>query len=75
METLSILAHRRANNTRFGPAAAYAMLLFLYIVLVAFAFVKLLGADVIGDAGEKKPKVKGQKRSQGRPHVAKGDMP
>ena len=74
VETVSILAFLENSNTRFGPAAAYAFVLFLYIVVVAFAFVKLLGADVIGDAREKKPpKVKGQRRLAGA--VARGDMP
>jgi multiple sugar transport system permease protein len=71
VETLSILAFLETDNSRFGPAAAYAVVLFIYIVLVAYAFVKLLGADVIGDnAAPKKPK--GRKRL-GRT-VAKGDL-
>jgi multiple sugar transport system permease protein len=49
-ETLSMLAWDEASNLRYGPAAAYATLLFLYVVVVAFVFVKLLGADVIGEA-------------------------
>ncbi|TNC28270.1 sugar ABC transporter permease [Amycolatopsis alkalitolerans] len=49
-ETLSMLAWDEATNLHFGPAAAYATLLFLYVVVVAFVFVKLLGADVIGEA-------------------------
>jgi multiple sugar transport system permease protein len=75
VETLSILAQQESVNLRYGPAAAYAMLLFVYLVIVAFAFVKLLGADVMGDAGTKKPKVKGQKRSKIGRAVAKGDTP
>jgi multiple sugar transport system permease protein len=49
VETLSMFAYQEASQTRYGPAAAYSIVLFLYIVLVAFLFVKLLGADVIGD--------------------------
>ncbi len=76
VETLSILAQQESVNLRYGPAAAYAMLLFIYLVIVAFAFVKLLGADVMGDAGgKKKPKVRGQKRSKVGRSVAKGDTP
>jgi multiple sugar transport system permease protein len=83
VETLSILAYLESTNTRFGPASAYAILLFLYIVLVAFAFVKLLGADVIGDARKPKsktPKGGGGKAAGGRRSkvgrtVAKGDTP
>ncbi len=56
VETLSILAFLEANQNRYGPAAAYATLLFLYIVVVAYVFVKLLGADVIGEARVNKPK-------------------
>lgn len=56
VETLSILAFLEANQTRYGPAAAYATLLFIYIVVVAYVFVKLLGADVIGEARVNKPK-------------------
>jgi multiple sugar transport system permease protein len=58
VETLSMLAYDEAFNTRYGPAAAYATLLFIYVAVVAFAFVKLLGADVIGDVAAKKSKKK-----------------
>jgi len=50
VETLTMLAQDEAGNVRYGPAAAYAFLLFLYVAIAAFAFVKLLGADVIGEA-------------------------
>ncbi|WP_431964959.1 carbohydrate ABC transporter permease [Actinacidiphila sp. bgisy160] len=50
VETLAMLAYYEAGNVRYGPAAAYATLLFGYVVIVAFAFVKLLGADLIGEA-------------------------
>jgi multiple sugar transport system permease protein len=50
VETLSMLAQEEAAQLRIGPAAAYAIVLFLYVSLVAFAFVKLLGADVLGEA-------------------------
>src|SRR6476659_3081881 len=55
VETLSILSYLENSNTRYGPAAAYAFLLFLYVMVVAYLFVKLLGADVIGDARDKTP--------------------
>ncbi|WP_020392413.1 carbohydrate ABC transporter permease [Kribbella catacumbae] len=58
VETLSMLAYDEAFNTRYGPAAAYATILFLYVAVVAFAFVKLLGADIIGDVAAKKSKKK-----------------
>jgi multiple sugar transport system permease protein len=73
VETISILAFLENTNTRFGPAAAYAVVLFLYIVVVAFAFVKLLGADVIGEAREKTPAK--AKTRRGLRTVAKGDTP
>jgi multiple sugar transport system permease protein len=49
VETISMFAYVENNALRYGPAAAYSLLLFAYIVLVAFLFVSLLGADVIGD--------------------------
>lgn len=49
VETISMFAYVENNQLRYGSAAAYSILLFLYIVLVSFVFVKLLGADVIGD--------------------------
>jgi multiple sugar transport system permease protein len=50
VETLSMLAFDEATNVHFGPAAAYATVLFIYVVIVAFVFVKLFGADVVGEA-------------------------
>jgi multiple sugar transport system permease protein len=66
VETLSIFAYQEATQNRYGPAAAYAIVLFLYVLLVAFLFVKALGADVIGDAapGGKKKSRRERKRSQ-----------
>jgi ABC-type sugar transport system permease subunit len=61
VETLSIFAYQEATQTRYGPAAAYAIILFIYVLLVAFVFVKALGADVIGDTGEAKKKKRGAK--------------
>ena len=60
VETVSIFSYLEATQTRYGPAAAYAIVLFLYVLLVAFLFVKILGADVIGDTGMPKKK-KGRK--------------
>jgi len=61
VETLSVFSYLEANQNRYGPAAAYAIILFIYVLLVAFLFVKMLGADVIGDsdAPKKKKKKKG----------------
>jgi multiple sugar transport system permease protein len=74
VETISILAFIENNNTRFGPAAAYAFILFLYVVVVAYAFVKLLGADVIGEAREKTPGGEKKRRRRIRT-TAQGDTP
>jgi multiple sugar transport system permease protein len=48
VQTLTILAFNDASNLRYGVAAAYAMILFVYVAVVAYAFVKLLGADILG---------------------------
>lgn len=62
VETLSIFAYLEANQNRYGSAAAYAIVLFIYVLLVAFIFVKLLGADVIGDAAPGKKKSRRERR-------------
>lgn len=49
VETMSMFAYQEARNLRYGPAAAYSIILFLYLVLIAYLFVSLLGADVVGD--------------------------
>lgn len=49
VQTLSILAFREANETRYGPAAAFALLLFIYVAVTAYVFVRLLGADLLGE--------------------------
>nr|BFE58314.1 sugar ABC transporter permease [Dactylosporangium thailandense] len=46
VETLSMLAYDEMTNLRFGPAAAYATVLFLYVMTIAFVFVRIFGADV-----------------------------
>ncbi len=47
-QTLSILAYNDMTNLHFGPAAAYAFVLFVYVAVVAYVFVRLLGADIVG---------------------------
>jgi multiple sugar transport system permease protein len=66
VETLSMLGYDEAFNTRYGPAAAYATVLFLYVAAVAYAFVRILGADVIGEARAKKPGGGGGRRQRKR---------
>jgi multiple sugar transport system permease protein len=53
VETLSQLAWDDAMNLDYGPAAATATVLFLYIALAAYVFVRLLGADMIGKEDER----------------------
>ncbi|OYN88665.1 carbohydrate ABC transporter permease [Parenemella sanctibonifatiensis] len=48
-QTLATLAQFEASQTNYGPAATYSLVLMAYIGLVAFLFVRFLGADVIGD--------------------------
>jgi len=50
VETLSMLVQLEATaNLDYGLAAAYSVLLFLYVFAVVFAFVGILGADIVGD--------------------------
>ncbi|MEQ4718100.1 sugar ABC transporter permease [Nonomuraea sp. B19D2] len=49
VETLSGLIWDEATRVHYGPAAAYGTALFVYIALIAFVFVKLLGADLLSD--------------------------
>ena len=72
VETLSVFAYQEATQNRYGPAAAYAIILFIYVLLVAFLFVRILGADVIGDSGmpKKKKKKKGDEEQAGPPATA-----
>lgn len=62
VETLSMLAFEEAGQTRYGPAAAYATMLFVYVALAAYAFVKLLGADLIGEARVRTKEAKKRQR-------------
>src|SRR6476659_7192829 len=71
VETLSIFSYQEAAQSRYGPAAAYAIILFIYVLLVAFLFVRILGAEVIGDAdGKQKKKKKGDNEPAGPPATA-----
>jgi multiple sugar transport system permease protein len=62
VETLSIFSFLENSNTRYGSAAAYAFVLFLYVALVAYLFVKFLGADLLGDKRASTPKVSRRQR-------------
>ncbi|MCT2587809.1 sugar ABC transporter permease [Actinophytocola sp. S1-96] len=63
VETLSMLAFEEANQVRYGPAAAYATVLFLYVAIIAYTFVKLLGADLIGEARVRSKETKRRKEA------------
>jgi multiple sugar transport system permease protein len=75
VESLSMLAFDDAFNLHYGPAAAYATVLFLYVVIVAFVFVKLLGADVVGEARARKKQAKDKPRSRAPRTIAMGEVP
>ena len=47
VETLSVLVNQEAGATRYGSAAAYALTLVVYVLLVAYLFVRVLGAELI----------------------------
>jgi multiple sugar transport system permease protein len=49
VETLSGLIWDEATRVHYGPASAYGTALFVYIAVIAFVFVKLLGADLLSD--------------------------
>lgn len=84
VETLSMLVQDEASNLRYGSAAAYALVLFLYVFLLAFAFVKLMGAEILSNddkgAGKRKALSVSQIRRAYRkqkpvPEAAKGAEP
>jgi multiple sugar transport system permease protein len=53
VETLSILSHYEMTELRFGPAAAYSTVLFIYVAVAAYIFVRVLGADIVGRGVER----------------------
>ncbi|MVZ99956.1 ABC transporter permease subunit [Actinomadura sp. LD22] len=66
VETLTMIAWFEASNLRYGSAAAYATILFLYIALIAYLFVKLLGADIIGEARQHSKRTRRNRPVKGR---------
>lgn len=54
VETLSGLIWDEATRVHYGPASAYGTALFVYIAVIAFVFVKLLGADLLGDVRQRR---------------------
>lgn len=73
VETLSMLAQSEASNVHFGPASAYAVLLFVYVFLIALAFIRLLGADLVGgdDGGGGRRRLAASLTGRGRPRAAR----
>jgi multiple sugar transport system permease protein len=57
VETLSILAWDESNQLQYGMASAFAIILLVYVALIAFMFIRLLGADVVGDADKRAEKL------------------
>jgi multiple sugar transport system permease protein len=64
VETLTMISWFESNNLRYGSAAAYATILFAYIALISYLFVKLLGADIIGQAREARKSGEGRKKGK-----------
>lgn len=54
VETLSMLAWEESNQLRYGTASAFVVVLFLYVALIAYAFIQLLGADITGQREQRK---------------------
>lgn len=65
VETLSILAWDESNQLQYGMASAFAIILLVYVALIAFVFVRLLGADVFGDADKRTEKLARRARAGG----------
>lgn len=67
-QTLSMLAQDAATKTQYGMASAYSIVLFVYIFVVAFVFIRLLGADVLGE--QDKVNVRRRRNKMADPEVA-----
>lgn len=50
VETLSALVVDEATQLRYGPAAAYGVVLIAYMAVIVFVFIRLLGADLLAEA-------------------------
>jgi multiple sugar transport system permease protein len=57
VETLSILAWDESNQLQYGTASAFAVILLIYVGLIAFVFIRVLGADVVGDSDKRTEKL------------------
>lgn len=47
VETLSILAWDESNQLNYGTASAFSIILLLYVAVIAYVFIKVLGADIV----------------------------
>ncbi|WP_233205728.1 carbohydrate ABC transporter permease [Cryobacterium sp. Y82] len=47
VETLSILAWDESNQLNYGTASAFSIILLIYVAVIAYAFIKILGADIV----------------------------
>lgn len=76
VETVSMLVRDEATNLRYGSAAAYALVLFLYIFIIAYVFIKLLGADLGAGpppaSAKKGTKLRIFRRGKSRPEDSSG---
>lgn len=80
VETLTMFAYVEADQSRYGTAAAYSIVLFLYIMLIAFLFVRVLGADVVNDPDataikSQRAKAKAAGRATPKPMITTGALP
>lgn len=80
VETLTMFAYVEADQSRYGTAAAYSIVLFFYIMLVALLFVRVLGAEVVNDPDTaalkaQKARAKAAGRKQPQPTITSGAMP
>lgn len=53
VETLSILAWDESNQLHYGTASAFSVILLLYVAVIAYVFISILGADVVGERKSK----------------------
>jgi multiple sugar transport system permease protein len=67
VETLSILAWDESNQLQYGTASAFAIILLIYVAVIAFVFIRVLGADVFGDSDKR---IEKEARKQARRQVA-----
>ncbi len=66
VETLSILAWDESNQLHYGAASAFSIILVIYVAVIAFVFIKLLGADVAGNSDEapRRTRIAGRKAAR-----------